>query len=99
MLPHDFPDYRHINYYLEWTRSGVWDIVLERVRELTRAVSGKQPNSLVFRSNRNAGLSGAHSVGSALLSHDVSKVLCADPCHAKQAIAVRPRQAPVGGRL
>src|SRR5918911_1095958 len=44
MLPHDFPDYRHVNYYyLEWTRSGVWDTVLERVRELTRVVAGKHP--------------------------------------------------------
>jgi putative transposase len=44
MLPHDFPDYRHVNYYyLEWTRSGVWDTVLSRVRDLTRVVSGKQP--------------------------------------------------------
>jgi putative transposase len=26
MLPHEFPDYRHVNYYyLEWTRSGVWE--------------------------------------------------------------------------
>jgi putative transposase len=44
MLPHDFPDYRHVNYYyLEWTRSGVWDQVLERLRELARVAAGKQP--------------------------------------------------------
>jgi putative transposase len=44
MLPHEFPDYRHVNYYyLEWTRSGVWDTVLSRLRELTRVVAGKQP--------------------------------------------------------
>jgi putative transposase len=44
LLPHDFPDYRHVNYYyLEWTRSGIWDTVLERLRELTRVVAGKQP--------------------------------------------------------
>jgi putative transposase len=44
MLPHDFPDYRHVNYYyLEWTRSGVWDQVLERLRELARVAAGKHP--------------------------------------------------------
>jgi putative transposase len=43
MLPHDFPDYRHVNYYfLEWTRSGIWDQVLDRLRELARVAAGKQ---------------------------------------------------------
>jgi transposase len=44
MLPDDFPDYRHVNYYyLEWTRKGIWDQVLARVRELARVVAGKAP--------------------------------------------------------
>lgn len=44
MLPHDFPDYRHVNYYyLEWTRNGVWDEVLARLRELARVAAGKEP--------------------------------------------------------
>ena len=44
MLPHDFPDYRHVNYYyLEWTRRGIWDLVLERLREFARLIAGKQP--------------------------------------------------------
>src|SRR5437867_8122193 len=44
MLPHDFPDYRHVNYYyLEWTRSGKWDTMLDRLREFGRVVAGKQP--------------------------------------------------------
>jgi len=44
MLPHDFPDYRHVNYYyLEWTRKGIWDQVLSSVRELARVAAGKQP--------------------------------------------------------
>ena len=44
MLPHDFPDYRHVNYYyLEWTRKGIWDQVLARVRELARVAAGKAP--------------------------------------------------------
>ena len=44
MLPHDLPDYRHVNYYyLEWTRKGVWDQVLESLRELARVAAGKKP--------------------------------------------------------
>jgi putative transposase len=44
MLPHDFPDYRHVNYYyLEWSRNGIWDQVLARLRELARVAAGKQP--------------------------------------------------------
>ena len=44
MLPHDFPDYRHVNYYyLEWTRSGVWDQVLACLRTLARVAAGKLP--------------------------------------------------------
>ncbi|MFL5625224.1 MAG: transposase, partial [Ktedonobacteraceae bacterium] len=44
MLLHDFPDYRHVNYYyLEWSRSGIWNQVLARTRELARVVAGKAP--------------------------------------------------------
>jgi putative transposase len=53
MLPHDFPDYRHVNYYyLEWTRNGVWDQVLDRLRELARVIAGKQsePSAAVMDS-------------------------------------------------
>lgn len=44
MLPHDFPDYRHVNYYYrDWTAHGVWDEVLALLRELGRVLAGKQP--------------------------------------------------------
>jgi putative transposase len=44
MLPHDFPDYRHVNYYyLEWTRNGIWDQVMDALRGLVRVFAGKQP--------------------------------------------------------
>src|SRR3712207_3045196 len=44
MLPSDFPDYRHVNYYYrEWMRSGVWDEVLSALREFARVIAGKQP--------------------------------------------------------
>jgi putative transposase len=55
MLPHDFPDYRHVNYYyVEWTRSGIWDQVLSRLRELARVTAGKQiePSAGVLDSQR-----------------------------------------------
>jgi putative transposase len=43
MLPHDFPDYRHVNYYyLEWTRNGIWDQVMDALRGLVRVFAGKQ---------------------------------------------------------
>ncbi|MFL5801858.1 MAG: IS5 family transposase [Roseiflexaceae bacterium] len=42
-LPHDFPDYKLVNYhYLEWTRSGVWDMALDMLRELARVTAGKE---------------------------------------------------------
>lgn len=44
MLPHDFPDYKLVNYYyLEWTRDGVWDVALDMLRELARVIAGKSP--------------------------------------------------------
>jgi putative transposase len=44
MLPHDFPDYRHVNYYyLEWTRNGIWDQVMDMLRRLVRTIAGKHP--------------------------------------------------------
>lgn len=43
MLPHDFPDYRHVNYYyLEWIRNGIWDQVMDTLRGLVRVIAGKQ---------------------------------------------------------
>ena len=43
LLPHDFPQYKLVNYYyLEWTRSGVWDVALDMLRELARVMAGKE---------------------------------------------------------
>jgi len=43
MLPHDFPDYRHVNYYyLDWSRNGIWDQVMDTLRGLVRVLAGKQ---------------------------------------------------------
>lgn len=41
MLPKEFPDYRHVNYYyLQWTRDGTWDMVLAALREIVRVSEG-----------------------------------------------------------
>ena len=47
LLPHDFPDYKLVNYYyLEWTRSGVWDTALDMLRELARVTAGKSSEAI-----------------------------------------------------
>ena len=39
MLPHDFPDYRHVNYYYrKWIRDGTWACVNDILRQITRNV-------------------------------------------------------------
>ena len=53
MLPKDFPDYRHVNYYyLQWTRKGVWDVVLETLRRAVRVQEGRdtEPSAAVLDS-------------------------------------------------
>jgi putative transposase len=55
MLPHDFPDYRHVNYYyLKWTRQGIWDQVLASLREFARVAAGKQPEPSVAVMDRQS---------------------------------------------
>src|SRR5215475_13076166 len=51
MLPKDFPDYRHVNYYyLQWTRKGIWDMMLETLRRAIRIQEGRdeQPSAAVL---------------------------------------------------
>ena len=53
MLPHYFPDYRHVNYYyLLWTRAGVWNEVLSGLRDLARVAAGQhvEPSAAVMDS-------------------------------------------------
>src|SRR5689334_17900970 len=53
MLPKDFPDYRHVNYYyLQWTRKGIWDVVLDTLRRAIRKQEGRdeQPSAAVLDS-------------------------------------------------
>jgi putative transposase len=53
MLPKDFPDYRHVNYYyLQSTRKGIWDVVLETLRRAIRVQEGRdeQPSAAVLDS-------------------------------------------------
>ena len=53
MLPKDFPDYRHVNYYyLQWTRDGTWDTVLTTLRQIGRTLAGhpEEPSAAILDS-------------------------------------------------
>jgi putative transposase len=44
MLPHEFPDYRHVNYYYcLWRRKGIWDALLDALRRDIRIAEGRDP--------------------------------------------------------
>jgi putative transposase len=44
MLPHDFPDYRHVHYYYRiWRRKGIWDAILRELRRDIRIAEGRDP--------------------------------------------------------
>lgn len=44
MLPHEFPDYRHVNYYYcLWRRKGIWDALLRELRRDIRLAEGRDP--------------------------------------------------------
>jgi putative transposase len=44
MLPREFPDHRHVNYYyLQWMRKGIWDIVESTLRRAVRVSEGREP--------------------------------------------------------
>jgi len=43
MLPKDLPEYHLVNYYhLKWTRDGTWNVVLDTVRAITRALADRK---------------------------------------------------------
>lgn len=45
MLPSNFPDYRHVNYYfLKWTRDGTWDQVLGVCVAMSRMLADHSDN-------------------------------------------------------
>jgi putative transposase len=53
MLPKDFPDYRHVNYYyLQWTRNGLWDLVEDLLRQAVRIAEGRdsEPTAAIMDS-------------------------------------------------
>lgn len=53
MLPNDFPDYRHVNYYyLKWTRDGTWDQVLATFRAVSREIlnHSEEPSAAIIDS-------------------------------------------------
>lgn len=43
MLPKEFPDYRHVNYYyLKWMRNGLWELVETTLRRAIRIQEGRE---------------------------------------------------------
>jgi putative transposase len=53
MLPKEFPDYRHVNYYyLQWTRNGLWDLVEDLLRQAVRSAEGRdsEPTAAIMDS-------------------------------------------------
>jgi len=44
MLPKEFPDYRHVNYYYKkWQKDGTWDVIQETLRACARSAEGRDP--------------------------------------------------------
>jgi putative transposase len=44
MLPHDFPNYKTVNYYYNlWRKEGRWDLILNALRDAVREAAGRNP--------------------------------------------------------
>lgn len=42
MLPHDFPNYKTVNYYYnQWRKNGIWDLLLNTLRSAVRQAAGR----------------------------------------------------------
>ena len=45
MLPHDFPNYKTVNYYYNlWRKEGRWDVILNALRDAVRQAAGRDPS-------------------------------------------------------
>lgn len=43
MLPHDLPNYKTVNYYYNrWRREGVWDRIMNKLRDRVRVAEGRE---------------------------------------------------------
>jgi putative transposase len=48
MLPHDFPNYKTVNWYYNlWRREGLWDKMMASLRDSVRAAAGKESTPTV----------------------------------------------------
>lgn len=48
MLPHDFPNYKTVNWYYNlWRRAGLWDVILVALRDAVRQSVGKDKTPTV----------------------------------------------------
>lgn len=44
MLPHDFPNYKTVNYYYNrWRKEGRWNLMLNALRDAVRKAAGRNP--------------------------------------------------------
>ena len=48
MLPHDFPNYKTVNwYYNEWRRAGLWEEIMNALRDAVRKAAEKSESPSV----------------------------------------------------
>jgi putative transposase len=48
MLPHDFPNYKTVNYYYNlWRSEGRWDTIMNSLRDAVREAAGRKPEPSV----------------------------------------------------
>jgi len=48
MLPHDFPNYKTVNYYYNlWRREGRWDLIMNALRDAVRQACGRSTTPTV----------------------------------------------------
>jgi len=48
MLPHDFPNYKTVNYYYNlWRSEGRWDTIMNSLRDAVRETAGRKPEPSV----------------------------------------------------
>ena len=48
MLPHDFPNFKTVNwYYNEWRRSGLWEVMMNALRDAVRQAADRNETPTV----------------------------------------------------
>lgn len=48
LLPHDFPNYRTVNYYYNlWRKDGLWDLIMNALRDAVREAAERKSEPTV----------------------------------------------------